>query len=185
MSAKEWRLNRIYPHNHPILRLSQIATFISQTPHMMDRILECRTAKDVNKLFAVETQPYWLTHYIPASSSPKVNKRMGQMKTDLMGINLVAQMQFAYGSYTSSEILRSRALSLLEDIPAEENSIIKQWNSYGKLAKSAFDSQALLQLAFEYCRDKRCEECVVARRIIAQQKKAEKRGEPKGEEAKR
>ena len=185
MSAKEWRLNRIYPHNHPILRLSQIATFISQTPHMMDRILECRTAKDVNKLFAVETQPYWLTHYIPASSSPKVNKRMGQMKTDLMGINLVAQMQFAYGSYTSSEILRSRALSLLEDIPAEENSIIKQWNSYGKLAKSAFDSQALLQLAFEYCRDKRCEECVVARRIIAQQKKAEKRGEPRGEEAKR
>lgn len=185
MSAKEWRLNRIYPHNHPILRLSQIATFISQTPHMMDRILECRTAKDVNKLFAVETQPYWLTHYIPASSSPKVNKRMGQMKTDLMGINLVAQMQFAYGSYTSSEMLRSRALSLLEDIPAEENSIIKQWNSYGKLAKSAFDSQALLQLAFEYCRDKRCEECVVARRIIAQQKKAEKRGEPKGEEAKR
>jgi hypothetical protein len=185
MSAKEWRLNRIYPHNHPILRLSQIATFISQTPHMMDRILECRTAKDVNKLFAVETQPYWLTHYIPASSSPKVNKRMGQMKTDLMGINLVAQMQFAYGSYTSSEILRSRALSLLEDIPAEENSIIKQWNSYGKLAKSAFDSQALLQLAFEYCRDKRCEECVVARRIIAQQKKAEKRVEPRGEEAKR
>jgi hypothetical protein len=175
MRAKEWKLRNIYPNNHPILRLSQITTFLSQTPNIMDRILECKTAKDVNRLFSVETQPYWLTHYTPAHSSPQVHKRMGHTKTDLLGINLVAQMQFAYGSYISSEILRSRALSLLEDIPAEENSIIKQWNSYGRLARSAFDSQALLQLAFEYCRDKRCEECPVARKIIYHHEKKQKR----------
>lgn len=177
MHPQEWKLKHIYPNNHPILRLSQMATFISQTPNMMDRILECKSSRDVNKLFAVETQPYWLTHYLPNVSSPRVNKRIGHTKTDLLGINLVAQMQFAYGSYTSNEILRSRALALLEDIPAEENSIIKQWNSYGKIARSAFDSQALLQLSFEYCCDKRCEECVVARRIIAHAQRAEKRGE--------
>jgi hypothetical protein len=75
-------------------------------------------------------------------------------------------MQFAYSAYTNSEVLRSRALSLLENIPAEKNSIISQWNSFGKLARTAYDSQALLQLSFEYCRHHRCEECVVARRII-------------------
>lgn len=171
MRPKDWKLTRIYPNNHPILRLSQVATFISQSKGMMDGILNCKTADDVHNLFGVEAMPYWLTHYTPATTSECVAKRIGHTKTDLLGINLVAQMQFAYGSYTSSEILRSRALSLLENISAEQNSVIKQWNSYGPLAKSAFDSQALLQLAFEYCRDKRCEECIVARRIVAMQNK--------------
>lgn len=171
MRPKDWKLTRIYPNNHPILRLSQVATFISESKGMMDGILNCKTAEDVHRLFGVEAMPYWLTHYTPAHSSESVAKRIGHTKTNLLGINLVAQMQFAYGSYTSSEILRSRALSLLENIPAEQNSVIKQWNSYGPLARSAFDSQALLQLAFEYCRDKRCEECIVARRILSMLKK--------------
>lgn len=76
-------------------------------------------------------------------------------------------MQFAYSEYTGNERMRSRALSLLEKLPAEKNSIISQWNSYGLLARSAFDSQALLQLSFEYCRDRRCEECPVGMRILA------------------
>ena len=161
-----WKLARIYPNNHPILRLSQITTLLASTPHIMDRILECRSADDANSLFSAPTQPYWLTHYTPAKSSESVSKRMGRTKTDLLAINLIVQMQFAYGAYTNSEVLRSRALSLLENIPAEKNSIISQWNSYGKIARTAYDSQALLQLSFEYCRDHRCEECPVARRII-------------------
>ena len=134
----------------------------------MDRILECRTGDDVNRLFGVETLPYWLTHYTPASTSRTGAKRIGRTKSDLLAINLIAQMQFAYGSYIASESLRERALSLLENIAAEKNSIIAQWNSYGPLARSAFDSQALLQLSFEYCKHHRCEECIVGRRILRQ-----------------
>ena len=75
-------------------------------------------------------------------------------------------MQFAYSSYTGNERLYSRALGLLESLPAEKNSIIAQWNSFGPLARTAFDSQALLQLSFEYCRDRRCEECLVGKQIL-------------------
>lgn len=177
MRTNEWKLRSIYPNNHPILRLSQMTTFFEHTNNIMDHILNCRTPEDVYQLFSVETQPYWLTHYTPANSSPEVPKRMGRTKTDLLAINLVVQMQFAYGSYINSEELRSRALTLLEKIPAEQNSVIKQWNSYGPLAKSAFDSQALLQLSFEYCRNKRCEECPVARWIKMEEEKAKNRQE--------
>ena len=166
MDPSYWKLARIYPNNHPILRLSQITTLLVSTPHIMDRILECRSSDDANSLFGTSTQPYWLTHFTPAKPTQAVSKRMGRTKTDLLAINLVAQMQFAYSAYTNSEVLRSRALSLLENIPAEKNSIISQWNSFGKLARTAYDSQALLQLSFEYCRHHRCEECVVARRIV-------------------
>ena len=75
-------------------------------------------------------------------------------------------MQYAYGDYIDNDTLRNRAISLLEDLPAESNSIIAQWKSYGPLAQTAFDSQALLQLSFEYCRHQRCEECPVGRQIL-------------------
>ena len=168
MEAAEWKLTHIYPNNHPILRLSQITTFLAHTQNVMDRILECRTSDDVSRLFGVETLPYWLTHYTPASSSRSVAKRLGRTKSDLLAINLIAQMQFAYGSYIASESLRERALSLLENIAAEKNSILAQWNSFGPLVQNAFDSRALLQLSFEYCKERRCEECCIGRRIIKQ-----------------
>ena len=174
MEHTDWKLKKIYPNNHPILRLSQITTFLTFTKDVMDRMLECRTSADVSNLFSVETLPYWTSHYTPASEERKtVSKRIGQTKSDLLAINLVVQMQFAYGSYTQSERLRERALSLLESIKAENNSIIAQWNSYGKIAVSAFDSPALLQLSFEYCNYKRCEECPVGRRILSQMEKSE------------
>jgi hypothetical protein len=166
MEASAWRLKRIYPNNHPILRLSQVASFITYTRGMMDRMLACTSGDDVYNLFSCQTLPYWQTHYIPASTSPSVAKRTGRTKTDLLAINLVVQMQFAYSSYTGNERLYSRALGLLESLPAEKNSIIAQWNSFGPLARTAFDSQALLQLSFEYCRDRRCEECLVGKQIL-------------------
>ena len=166
MEASAWRLKRIYPNNHPILRLSQVASFITYTREMMDRMLACTSGDDVYNLFSCKTLPYWQTHYIPASTSPSVAKRTGRTKTDLLAINLVVQMQFAYSSYTGNERLYSRALGLLESLPAEKNSIIAQWNSFGPLARTAFDSQALLQLSFEYCRDRRCEECLVGKQIL-------------------
>lgn len=166
MEASAWRLKRIYPNNHPILRLSQVASFITYTREMMDRMLACTSGDDVYNLFSCQTLPYWQTHYIPASTSPSVAKRTGRTKTDLLAINLVVQMQFAYSSYTGNERLNSRALGLLESLPAEKNSIIAQWNSFGPLARTAFDSQALLQLSFEYCRDRRCEECLVGKQIL-------------------
>lgn len=168
MEPADWKLKKIYPNNHPILRLSQITKFLTFTKDVMDRVLECRTSKDVSNLFSVETMPYWTNHYTPASEELRsVSKRIGQTKSDLLAINLVVQMQFAYGSYTSNERLRERALSLLESIKAENNSIIAQWNSYGKIAQTAFDSQALLQLSFEYCNHKKCEDCPVGRRVLS------------------
>ena len=167
MAPEEWKLIKIYPNNHPILRLSQIATLLTHTNDIMDRMLSCRSGDDVHKLFSSETLPYWSSHYTPASENPRtIAKRIGRTKSNLLAINLVAQMQYAYGDYINNDTLRGRAISLLEELPAENNSIIAQWKSYGPIAQTAFDSQALLQLSFEYCRHQRCEECPVGAAIL-------------------
>lgn len=179
MRASAWRLTNIRPNNFPILRLSQIASFLASTREVMDRLFACSSGRDVYELFGAEASPYWLKHYIPGKESPAATKRIGHMKCNLLAINLVAQMQFAYGSYIDREVLRTRALALLEDTEAEDNSVIRPWRQYGVTPLSAFDSQALLQLSNEYCRHRRCSECPVGRRIAFRAEKAAQRQESK------
>ena len=166
LDASAWNLARIYPHNHPTLRLAQIASFLYDNELVMNRILECRTPDDVYSLFRSEASSYWTTHFIPSAASRRITKRIGRTKSELLGINLVAQMQFAYGSYIGSETLRDRAVTLLERIPPEDNRFTRSWNRYGRLAENAFDSQSLLQLSREYCSRRRCAECPVGARIL-------------------
>jgi hypothetical protein len=42
---------------------------------------------------------------------------------------------------------------------------MRAWQAAGVRPRNAFESQALLQLATEYCAARRCAECPVGRRI--------------------
>lgn len=166
MDASEWHLGDIRPANHPVLRLAQAAAFFSQDEFVMDRAMACRTEGDVRQLFCIEASEYWRTHYIPGSAGDESPKRLGAFKAHIIGINLVAILQYAYGSATGREQLRDSALTLLERLPAEDNSYMRAWHAAGAPPRSAFESQALLQLYTEYCTPKRCAECPVGRRIL-------------------
>ena len=167
MTGAEWNLRDIRPANHPLLRIAQLAAFLASNDFLIDRLVECRTEEDVHRLFSAEASDYWYTHYIPASATHELPKRIGRMKSDLLGINLVALIQYAYGAYNGSEQLRERAFALLEAIPAEENRFMRRWRFYDLHPANAFESQALLQLATEYCAVRRCAECPVGRRRLA------------------
>ena len=134
----------------------------------MERAMSCRTEEEVRKLFCIEASPYWRTHHVPGAEGGEHPKRIGAFKANIIGINLVAVLQFAYGSYTGNERLRDSALTLLERLPAEDNRYMREWQSAGVRPRNAFESQALLQLAAEYCAEKRCAECPVGRRIVRQ-----------------
>lgn len=166
MRASEWRIAGVRPYNHPVLRLAQIASFLSQKDFVMNALLDCRTPADVERLFGVEASAYWSSHFIPAELSANVPKRIGREKSVLLGINLVVPLQYAYGSYVESEELRERAISLLEALPAENNQYLRRWGSYGVRAHNAFESQALLQISTEYCHGERCEECPLGAKLI-------------------
>ena len=163
--ASEWTLTEIRPANHPVLRLAQAAEFFAQDEFIMERAMACRTEEDVRRLFCIEAPSYWRTHHVPGAESDESPKRIGAFKANVIGINLVAVLQFAYGSYTGSERLRDSALTLLERLPAEDNRYMRAWQAAGVRPRNAFESQALLQLATEYCAARRCAECPVGRRI--------------------
>lgn len=166
MSASAWELGDIRPANHPVLRLAQAAEFFIQDEFILDRAMACRSEDDVRQLFCIEASAYWRTHYIPGAASEESPKRIGLFKANIIGINLVAVLQFAYGSFIGRESLRDSALTLLERLPAEDNRYMRGWRGAGLAPANAFESQALLQLHTEYCTAKRCAECPVGMRVL-------------------
>ena len=166
MPPMMWDMSRIRPANHPTLRIAQAAMFFTENEFVMDRAMACRSTKDVKALFGVEASSYWSDHSTPATSTAHMPKRIGSFKANIIGINLVSIMQYAYGSFTQNDDLRDRAISLLDNLEPEQNLYIKGWAVHGLHPKSAFESQALLQLATEYCKPTLCGECRVGRRIL-------------------
>lgn len=151
LDAGVWELDEIRPANHPVLRLAQAAEFFIQDEFVMERAMSCRTEEDIRRLFCIEASDYWRTHHIPGIASDEHPKRLGAFKANIIGINLVSVLQFAYGSVTGRETLRDSALTLLERLPAEDNRYMRNWRNTGVMIRNAFESQALLQLATEYC----------------------------------
>ena len=52
-----------------------------------------------------------------------------------------------------------RSFTLLEQLPAEDNHIVRMWEECGLPVENAGDSQALIQLKREYCDQKECLHC--------------------------
>jgi hypothetical protein len=163
LKPAEWNLSRLYPRNHPTVRLAEIAALLAKSDFLFDTMLACRTVGDVEQLFGAEASEYWTTHYKPGASSKPSAKRIGRAKTHLIGINLVAPLMFTYGRQTGGESLCERAIDLLETIPAEKNTKIDGWAERGCVPESGFESQALLELTNEFCTPARCADCYIGR----------------------
>lgn len=166
MAPEAWRLQELRPANHPVLRLAQAAEFFRQDELLMDRTMACRTEQDIRRLFCIEAAPYWQTHALSRAAADDRPKRIGRFKAHILGINLVAVLQFAYGSHLGKEALRDGALALLEKLPPEENRYMRGWQAAGLRPRDAFESQALLQLSTEHCARGGCRDCPVARRLL-------------------
>lgn len=159
MDYREWRTSNVRTHNHPTLRLAQLAACYMDSDITMNSVTQCHRLTDIYKLFSGRASEYWLRHFIPYTIMEDTLATFGKMKCELLGINFVAQMIYAYGRHTHSEALCSQAHELLRSIPAEKNQYTEEWNSTSKIISSAIDSQALIQLSREYCHAKRCHVC--------------------------
>ena len=78
---------------------------------------------------------------------------------NLLIINTIVPLLYAYGTHRSDEKLIQKAIVLLEELPAEDNYILRQWKACGLGVETAADSQALIQLKREYCDRKDCLRC--------------------------
>ncbi len=161
-----WKFMRMHPGNFPTVRLAQLASLICQSKGLFAAVIEANNLDELKKLFMVEASEYWNNHYSFNKPSVTRKKVFGDQIFKLIVINVVVPFYFLYGESQNKLFLKDRALDILEQMPAENNSAINRWTRAGIVAANALESQALLQLQRNYCEPRRCLDCTIGHKII-------------------
>ncbi len=156
LEKRDWKLGG-RDANRPVARLAQAAVLFARREFLFDDAIDCRSRKNVYDILGVESSIYWIDRKARSKS-------IGWDKSDILAINVVAILQYAYGVYTQRDELRDRALTLLEKLPAESNKPIGKWIKGDFKPQNAFDTQALLQLT-EICGARACEVCPIGKQL--------------------
>lgn len=159
MDYKLWRFLRLRPQNFPHIRISQLACLYHQRRASLSQLLETYSVKDAKEVLATAVTPYWETHYTFGSTSVRNDKNLSPFSLNLLCINTVVPILFAYGRHRGEEKYCDRAFDFLEQLKPENNHIIRLWQQCGLVVENAGDSQALIQLKKEYCDKKECLRC--------------------------
>jgi hypothetical protein len=162
-----WKFSKLRPVNFPTIRISQLAAMLSLTGGLFSKTLEAADIKQLGSVFETRASSYWDDHYVFGKKSITMSKNAGSQAASIFLINAVIPMIFAYGKFTGSREICERAVSFFEDVPPETNSVIRDWESAGVGAGSAFFTQALLQLTNEYCKKRKCLDCRIGSKLIS------------------
>lgn len=167
LPPERWKWLRLRPSNFPELRLAQLAALIHRTPQMLSYVLSAPSIQDVNRMLQVSASTYWNTHYrMGVNSQPAKVKQLGTTAIQLLLINAIIPFLFLYGEQRNLPEVKEKALEWLEQLPPEDNTILKAWKNLGIEPQHAGDSQSLLTLQKEYCNFTRCLDCRIGYQIL-------------------
>jgi len=153
------------PDNFPTIRLSQLANLYHSQQNLFSKICALNSLKNIYEVFQVSASEYWLNHYQFDKESPKKKKPLSKSFIDLIVINTIIPLQFAYAKSQGKEISED-LIRLLNEVSPEKNAIIDKFSVFGIKAKSAFETQSLLQLKNEYCNKSKCLKCAVGMELL-------------------
>jgi len=153
------------PDNFPTIRLSQLANLYSGRQNLFSELIGCESVSRLYEILKVSVSPYWQTHYQFDHESPKKAKSVSIAFADLIVINTILPIRFAYAQSLGKEISED-SIDLLKQIPAEKNAVIEKFSQFGIKAKNAFESQALLQLKSAYCSHGKCLDCAIGNLLL-------------------
>ncbi len=158
-----WKLLRLRPASFPAVRIAQLQVIMSQ-PHFYSKIKEAVEYKKIKKLLSVQLGEYWDTHYVFDKQSADAKKKLGSATLDIIIINAIVPFYFLIGKKENK--YKAYAISLLNEIKAEQNTIVKKYKKPGKKVRSASESQALIQLYNFYCIPKKCLTCSIGKQLV-------------------
>ncbi|PIF33238.1 uncharacterized protein DUF2851 [Flavobacterium sp. 9] len=153
------------PDNFPTIRLSQLANLYTKHQNLFSKLINLKAVKDVYDLLGVSASLYWQSHYQFDKESPKKAKHLSKAFLDLVIINTIIPLQFAYFT-TMGETISEDLIEFMNEVAPENNAIISKFNSFGIVSKNAFETQTLLELKNEYCNKKACLKCALGMELL-------------------
>jgi hypothetical protein len=153
------------PDNFPTIRLSQLANLYHSQQNLFSIISTSNSLVTIYKTFEVAVSAYWQNHYQFDKESPKKLKKLSKSFVDLILINTIIPLQFAFAKSQGKENSED-LIKLLNEVAPEKNAITDKFSFFGIYPKNAFESQSLLQLKNEYCNKSRCLECAIGMELL-------------------
>lgn len=160
-----WKFLRIRPASFPTLRLSQFAQLIHLHFPFYEKFIRFNSVLDAEQWLDLQSSSFWNTHYTFKKPSPFSVKKMGPQTILNLSVNVLIPFMAAiqktdplYHSFFDPE-------KYLNKLKAESNHITRKWITFGIAPGNAFESQALIQLYSAYCKQKRCIDCQIGKKI--------------------
>lgn len=157
---------RVRPRSFPEMRIAQLAALLQSSGRLFSMVLEQERVDEWMSLFRISPSGYWRTHYSFGKRSPESDGQLGSGSRQILLINTVAPILFAYGKKTATESYCDRAIHLLESLKPERNAIVTEFQDAGIIPRNAFDTQAIIQLRRAYCEPRKCLFCRIGHTVL-------------------
>jgi len=132
-------------------------------------LISLTSKDDIYEMFNVKTSKFWETHYTFQKASKTSKKTISKSFIDLLIINTLIPVKFAYAK-AHGKTIDDSILKLISSLKLERNSITDRFLQLKSLEKTALVSQSLIQLKTEYCNKNKCLHCAVGNSLIAKNK---------------
>jgi hypothetical protein len=160
MQSSLWKKARMRPQNAPEVRIRQFAQLIHHSEFLFSKLIQAQDIDTMVDILQVEVQD--------TDTRISLSPKLGRKSIEILLINTIIPYQYAYAIAQQKVKNDATVLQLMEAIPAEDNSIIRQWKMLRQTIHSAADTQALIHLYQNYCQPHQCYNCQVGYQIFNQ-----------------
>ncbi|MBO0934681.1 DUF2851 family protein [Fibrella aquatilis] len=166
LPAHVWKWGKLRPAGFPTMRLAQLARLVHEYGSLFSLLVDTPDAPSLLAMLQLMPSAYWQTHYRFGKTGAKLSATLGEATATGLLINVAVPLLAAYAKRKDQPDLLDRAISLLEQLPAEDNRITRLWDDLGLAVKTAFDSQASIELYNNFCTPKRCLNCQIGIALV-------------------
>lgn len=165
-----WKYSRTRPQNFPHRRIAFLSNSALGGFSIFSRLLEAIKSSDpestLPEIFDMKATGFWENHFSFDNEAGNVPNELSRTSKILLVINVAVPLLYAYSAATGDLETGEKIVSVMMDLPPENNSLIREWKTMGLEAKDAFRSQALLHLRKEYCDMNKCLYCRFGHHIL-------------------
>ncbi|GEJ47791.1 DUF2851 family protein [Chryseobacterium sp. ON_d1] len=156
---------RLRPPNFPTIRFSQLAD-LYKNQNLFSKIMEADNSDQIYNLFKpVKASAYWDFHFNFGSISKLQPKTLSKDFVDLLILNTVLPLKYAYRRYHKEEIA-DEIIDLYRTFSAEKNTITTNWKKLGLNIENALESQSLIYHHKNMCENKNCLDCGIGFKLL-------------------
>lgn len=167
MNPVSWKFGGVRPYNFPTFKLAQLARFITEWKFDAVTIDQKDSVSKFRSLLSNPLNEFWEQHFhFNKSTVKRHNTCLSNKSKDLVIINALPVYLYFLAQVEGRFDRMDDALEILNQIPGEQNNIIKKWKKNNISVKSAGDSQGLIELRNEFCNFRRCLSCTIGQKIL-------------------